>query len=216
MRNRIPKILITLVILATVSNSVYAESLFRAGVSENIYTIQPRSLFSTVRAKNIGDLVTIIIEQEITATDDVQLNVKKSSTITDDFSSTWNTILPNAIKKFLPNDSVPNMDDYGGGSETKNQTKLARTSTLKDVVTAQVVQILPNGNLLVQGKKVAINSGERVDIVLSGIIDPRLLDNEGKISSTLVANLQVGVVGKGTVSRSDSEGTLNKIMRYLF
>ncbi|EKE03827.1 MAG: flagellar L-ring protein [uncultured bacterium] len=216
MKRELSKTLITLIIINTVTGPVYAESLFRTGVAQNVYTIQPRSLFSTVRAKNIGDLVTILIDQEVTTSDDVQLNVKKSSDTTDNFSATLNTILPNKIKKFLPNDQIPNMDEFGGGSETKNQTSLTRTSKFKDTLTAQVVQILPNGNLVVQGKKIAVNAGERVDIVVSGIIDPRLLDNQGRIDSTLVANLQMAVVGKGTVSRSDSEGTVNKIFRYLF
>ena len=216
MKRELSKTLITLIIINTITGPVYAESLFRTGVAQNVYTIQPRSLFSTVRAKSIGDLVTILIDQEVTTSDDVQLNVKKSSDTTDNFSATLNTILPNKLKKFLPNDQIPNMDDFGGGSQTKNQTSLTRTSKFKDTLTAQVVQILPNGNLVVQGKKVAVNSGERVDIVVSGIIDPRLLDNQGRIDSTLVANLQMAVVGKGTVSRSDSEGTVNKIFRYLF
>lgn len=214
---KISKTLILITIIATtVNNTVFAESLFKTGASQNIYTIQPRSLFSTVRAKSIGDLVTIIIDQEIKASDNVQLNVKKSSSTTDNFSDTLNTFLPSGIKKLFPSDSVPSLDEFGGGSETKNQTQLSRTSSLKDTITAQVVQILPNGNLVVQGRKIAVNSGERVDIVLSGIIDPRLLDNQGKINSSLIANLQVGVVGKGTVSRSDSEGTVQKFLRYLF
>lgn len=216
MRRKLSKILIILMVINIVTSPVLAESLFRTGVSQNIYTIQPRSLFSTVRAKSIGDLVTVLIDQEVTTSDNVQLNVKKSSDTTDNFSSTLNTILPNSIKKYLPNDQVPNMDDFGGGSETKNQTSLTRTSKFKDTITTQVVQILPNGNLVVQGKKIAVNAGERVDIVVSGIIDPRLLDNQGRIASNLVANLQMAVVGKGTVSRSDSEGTVNKIFRYLF
>jgi len=51
MRNKLLKISILLVITGIINNPVSAESLFRTGVSENTYTIQPRSLFSTVRAR---------------------------------------------------------------------------------------------------------------------------------------------------------------------
>jgi flagellar L-ring protein precursor FlgH len=203
------KFITLLMALSIVTSPVYAESLFRTGVSQNVYTVQPRSLYGTVRAKSIGDLVTIIIEQSISTADNVQFNVKKSSTTTDNFSSILNNV-------FHSNKMVPDVNGFGGASETKNQSTLTRTSTLKDTMTAQVVQILPNGNLVVQGKKVAMNSGEKVDIILSGIVDPRLLDNQGRISSNLVANLQIGVVGQGSVSRSDSEGTFSKVLRYLF
>jgi len=216
MKSNLIRLIILSVVLGVTNTTCYAESLFRAGVSQSMYTIQPRSLFSTVRAKNIGDLVTVIVDMATSTADNVQLSVKKSSKTSDDFSGILNDILPKTFKKLLPNDEVPNVDNFGGGTDIKNQTQLSRKSTLKDTITAQVVQILPNGNLVIQGKKVAINSGEKVDIVLSGIVDPRLLDNQGRIKSELVANLQIGVVGKGTVSRSDSEGTFNKILRYLF
>ncbi len=206
MKHKLYKIILTGILITGIMPS-YAESLFKAGISQNAYP-QPRSLFGSVRAKNIGDFVTIVIEQDMSTSDEVKLDVKKSTTTDDQFTGIFNRILPGKI--------LPNMSDFGGGTKVASQAKLERKSKFGDTVTAQVIQVLPNGNLLVQAKKTAINSNEKVEIVLSGLIDPRLLDNKGQISSKLVANLQVAVVGNGTVSMSDSEGTINKLLRYLF
>ncbi len=206
------KILIILVILTSLCAPVFAESLFRAGISQNAYPIEPRSLYSTVKARTIGDLVTILIDEQIKSTDNLKLDMKKSSDTNDNFSSLINKLIPRDFLPTLPKE----VDNYGGSNKVGNTTKIERTSTFKDTITAQVVQIMPNGNLVVQGKKTAINAGEKVDIVVSGIIDPRLLDNMGRIQSNLVANLQVAMVGKGTVSRSGTEGPVNKYLRYLF
>lgn len=203
------KFLIIFIILTTLNNPVYCESLFRAGISQDSFPISPRSLYSSVKAKGMGDLVTVVINESLTSTDDLSLDVSKDSTTTDNYRSLLNTVLPG---KPVPN----GLNNFGGTMETSNKSAIQRTKKLTDTITAQVVQVLPNGNLVVQGKKTSLNQGEKVDIILSGIIDPRLLDTKGSISSTQVANLQIAVVGKGTISRSDSEGTINKFIRYLF
>jgi len=185
----------------------YAESLFKAGISQDAYP-QPRPLFGSVRAKTIGDFVTIVIEQDMSSSDEVKLDIKKNTATDDQFTGIFNRLLPGKL--------LPNMSDFGGGTKIASQASLARKSKFGDTVTAQVVQVLPNGNLLIQAKKTAINSNEKVEIVMSGLVDPRLINNRGQISSKLVANLQVAVVGNGTVSRSDSEGTVNRLLRYLF
>jgi flagellar L-ring protein precursor FlgH len=87
---------------------------------------------------------------------------------------------------------------------------------LENTITAQVVQILPNGNFVVQGKKTAINSGETVNIIVSGIVDPRFVNKLGQVSSNKVANFQVAVTGKGSVSRSGQDGPVNRLIRNMF
>ena len=216
MKLYIVKNLILVAVIVEIASPVYAESLFKINVSDNVYPNQPRSLYSSVKAKNIGDLVTILINETSSISDDLKLSVKKSSSTTDNFSETLNKIIPQSIKKLLPTDEVPNVDNFGGGTTVGNTASISRKTNMKESVMAQVVQVLPNGNLVVQGKKSAINAGERIDMIVSGIVDPRLITSTGTIDSSKVANLQVAVTGKGTISRSDNDGTMNKIIRYFY
>jgi len=203
------KFLTILIILAALNNPVYAESLFRTGISQDSYPVVPRSLFSSVKARGLGDLVTVVISETLASSDDLKLNITKNSTTTDNYRG--------LINKLLPGKPVPEgVDNFGGTLTTSSQSTIDRKKKLSDTITAQVVQVLPNGNLVIQGKKTELNQGEKIDIILSGIIDPRLLSTSGSINSSQVANLQLAVVGKGTISRSDSEGTVNKVIRYLF
>ena len=87
---------------------------------------------------------------------------------------------------------------------------------LGDKIAVQVVQQLPNGNLSVQGKKTLVNGNERLDFVVTGVVDPRWLNVDGEIYSYNVSNLQFALSGRGTVSRSQSEGIINRFVRYLF
>jgi flagellar L-ring protein precursor FlgH len=198
-----------IVILAVLNTPAFAESLFRTGISQESYPVVPRSLFSSVKARGMGDLVTVVINETLSSTDNLKLDVSKESTTTDNFRGLLN--------KIFPGKPVPEgLNNFGGTHTTANESKIERSKKISDTISAQVVQVLPNGNLVIQGKKTQINQGEKVDIILSGVIDPRLLSTSGSINSSQVANLQLAVVGKGTISRSDSEGSVNKVIRYLF
>lgn len=188
---------------------VGAESLFRAGVAQSVSPVTPRSWYTGIRANNIGDVVTIIIEDKSSITNSVDLSSNKKDATEDNWSSILDKILPGK-------GVVPNVDGWGGATKVTNSASLKRQDEIKQSVAAQVVQVLPNGNLVVQAKKSLINCGERQDIVLSGIVNPRMIDGSGSINSQYVANLQLAIVGKGTVSRAQSDGVMNKLLRFLF
>ena len=88
--------------------------------------------------------------------------------------------------------------------------------TYSNTITAQVVQVQANGNLVVQGKKSIVSGNERVDLIVSGVVDPRWINDSGQIDSDKVANLQFGLSGRGAISRGQNEGIVNRFIRYLF
>lgn len=214
MVGKITKITIFLSFITLFSNSAGAESLFQVNASQAIYRVQPKSLFSTIRAKTIGDVITVIVKENSKMTNNVALSVKSGSEMADSFSSVIEDIF-SSDRKDIRTD-LPDLDGFGGDSQTKNDARLSRQVQLSDTITTQVVQVLPNGNLVIQGKKTAINAGEKTQIILSGIIDPRFITNTGTVESQYIANLQLAVVGNGTISRHDSESIINRIFSHLF
>lgn len=213
MKKKLVKTLIYMAVPLLISEIAWAESLFQLGVAQSVYPSQPKSLFSTIRAKTIGDVITVIVDENAVVLNDLQLNIKNASSMEDSFSSILNTA---GRKKYIPDFNLPSMDDFGGSSQTKNTANVQKSLKFSDTMTTQVVQVLPNGNLVIQGKKVAINSGEKTQIILSGIVDPRFITNAGSVQSQYIANLQLAVVGNGTVSRHDNESIINRVFNYLF
>ncbi|HSA05574.1 MAG TPA: flagellar basal body L-ring protein FlgH [Candidatus Gastranaerophilales bacterium] len=213
-KNILFKTLISISAFVLINNGANAESLFQAGVSQSVYPMQPKSLFSTVRAKTIGDVITVILAENSIMLTDLSLNVSASSEMEDKFTSVIDELF-NSQKKGTRID-LPDLDGYGGSSKTKNTASAQRTISLNDTITVQVTQVLPNGNLVIQGKKVAINGGEKSQVIMSGILDPRFITTAGTVQSSNIANLQLAVVGNGTVSRHDSESLMNRIFGHLF
>ena len=204
------KILITLIAIVSIMslyNSAKAESLFTLGATQS-YSSAPKSLFAGVRAMGIGDLVSIVIEESLSSKDTMAYNSGKKSNTVDNFTT--------YLKQWLPFYNLDSANNFGGTNEVENSASTSRTLAFGDTISAQVVQMLSNGNLVVQGKKTLVSNNERVDLVVTGVVDPRWIDASGQISSTNVANLQFALSGRGSVSRGQNEGVINRVIKYLF
>ena len=205
------KILITIgIIVATMGvnmMSANAESLFTLGATQN-YQGVPRSLFGGVQAHQIGDLISIRMAESVSLSDNLTYASSKSSTTNDSFTS--------FIKDWLHLSSLKNSNGYGGSNEVSNSANGQRALQIGDRIACQVVQQLPNGNLGIQGKKTLVNGNERVDFIVTGVVDPRWLNVDGEVYSYNVSNLQFALSGRGSVSRSQNEGIFNRFIRYLF
>ena len=203
----LPYCLIALLTLFITIPSVNAESLFTLGATQH-YQGVPRSLFGGVQARQIGDLISIIMSENISLNDNLSYSSQKESTTTDSFTS--------YLKNWFHLSPLTSSDGYGGSNEVTNSATGSRAMTLGDRVAVQVIQQLPNGNLNVQGKKTIVNGNERMDFIITGVVDPRWLNDNGEIYSYRVANLQFALSGRGSISRSQNEGIFNRFIRYLF
>ena len=201
------KVIINLIIILTTALSVNAESLFTLSATQG-YNAMPKSLYSGVRATAIGDTVSIVISETLTSSDNVNFSTSKTSETVDRFTE--------FIRKYLHLGFVKDVNNFGGSNAVENTASTTRSATYSNVITAQVVQIQPNGNLIVQGKKSVVNGNERVDLIVSGIVDPRWINDQGQIDSNKVGNLQFGISGRGSISRSQNEGIINKFIRIFF
>lgn len=202
------KLIVSTLILMTMIAvpTVQAESLFSLGATQH-YQGVPRSLFGGVQARQIGDLISIIMDENITLNDNITYSAEKSSTTVDTFTTFLNKWFGLSLK---------GTDGFGGSNEVSNSAVGSRAMKLGDKIAVQVVQQLPNGNLSVQGKKTIVNGNERLDFIITGVVDPRWLNVDGEIYSYNVSNLQFALSGRGTISRSQNEGIFNRFIKYLF
>ena len=202
------KILVSTLILMMMLTlpAVQAESLFTLGAQQQ-YQGVPRSLFGGVQARQIGDLISIIMSENISLNDNLTYSSEKSSTTVDTFTTFINKWFGISLK---------DSDGFGGSNEVSNSAVGSRAMKLGDRIACQVVQQLPNGNLTVQGKKTIVNGNERMDFIVTGVVDPRWLNVNGEIYSYNVSNLQFALSGRGAISRNQNEGIFNRFIKYLF
>ncbi len=202
------KSLILLGLLVVAASYASAESLFTLGASQT-YSPAPKSLYGGVQARQVGDLISIIMSESIKISDSLTYSASRESTTKDNFS--------NLINSFIGKDVInSNINNFGGSNEVDSSASNSRNMSFGDMIAVQVVQQMPNGNLVVQGKKTIVNGNERMDLLVSGVVDPRWINAAGQVYSKNVANLQFASSGRGSISRSGNEGIINRVIRYLF
>ena len=158
-----------------------------------------RPAFEDRRARMVGDTVTIQIVENVTASQKSSSTVDRNAEISAGISA-----LPFVNKTFTDKTALgadtSNTFAGKGGTESAN--------TFAGSITATVIDILPNGHLVVAGEK-QIGVNQNVDILrFSGTVDPRTLQPGSIVNSTQVANVRVESRGRGAQNEAQVMGWL--------
>jgi len=78
-------------------------------------------------------------------------------------------------------------------------------------IAVRIMDVLPNGNLVVEGKRETAFSGEHQTIVLRGLVRPDDIDSDNTVRSFNVADASIQIIGKGAVSDTQNKGWFTRI-----
>jgi len=160
-----------------------------------------RPAFEDVRARAVGDTITIQIVENITASQKSASTVNRNSTI-DASVSAFPLFPAGELAKLSVGTSSANDFSGKGGTESAN--------TFSGSITATVVEVLPNGHLLVAGEK-QIGVNQNVDVLrFSGTVDPRVVQPGSIVNSTQVANARIESKGRGAQGEAQTVGWLSR------
>ncbi len=142
-----------------------------------------------VRASDVNDIVTIIVNEAASAVVSGTSNSSRKSSANASISAAYGITTPKLNNLLgLTNDTELN----GAGSTSRNLT-------LSTTISARVIEVQPNGNLVIEGTKdIGVNS-DKQSITVHGVVRPADLSSSNMVNSVQVANLQVKVTGKGVV-----------------
>ena len=171
-------------------------------LSHQSFSASPGSLYTTggrlsdgfrdLRASHAYDLVTILVSDKASAVSTGGTNTARKSNVK---ASVTSLLGPKSATGALSN-----LATATNNQQLQGQGTTSRESTLTTTVTAEVTDVLPNGNLVVQGQKeIAVNSEKQV-ITVRGIIRPDDLSSTNSIPSDRVARMEILVNGKGVVN----------------
>ncbi|MEO8481928.1 MAG: flagellar basal body L-ring protein FlgH [Acidobacteriota bacterium] len=189
---------------ATNYDEVYARYLAAARRSNTTgHSLWMNDLNSDLRARRVNDLVTIRVEESLSASGSADSNVGKSGSASATFPGKIGTIL----SKGLP---------AGTDTKFKGSGGTTRTTELSAVMTARVTEVLPSGDLVVEGLREVDINGDRNVVVLSGVIRTVDIQPGNVIPSTMVGQLRIRSLSAGLVHDSLEPGWLIKILNKVF
>jgi len=158
----------------------------------------PTSLFSDLtsdlRARRVGDIVTILVQEKASAVSSGTVKTQRNSSLQGSITAAGGITRPTG--------PLANLAKASTSSALDGQGATTRDTTLNATISAVVTQVLPNGSLVIQGtKNVKINSENQV-LGLRGIVRPVDLSTTNMVSSDRIAQMDLQVNGKGVVADS--------------
>ncbi len=170
-------------------------------------------IFSDHRARGLNDLVTIQIIENNSGSKTADTSTERST----DSDYSWSKLfgLPSnlGVGNFLGSgaDFDPGLK---GGTETKHEGKgsTTRKGKLNAYITAKVVEVLPNGNFVLEARKETLINNENQILVLQGLVRPQDISAHNVVQSTFVADARIFFTGVGVIDDKQSPGWLTRVM----
>jgi flagellar L-ring protein FlgH len=167
-----------------------ANSLWRQGA---------RSFFKDQRARTVGDVLTV----EVTIADEATLRneTQRTRDNEDNFSASHFFGLESKLDKIFPNAVDPdNLIDLNGELLNAGRGNTARTEEIRLNVAAVVTQVLPNGNLVIQGRQEVRVNFEVRELYVAGVARREHIRPDNTIQHDKIAELRVAYGGRGQIT----------------
>lgn len=194
------KTVLAAALLAAFGGEAAAQSLWKEESS--------RSMVADKRATSVGDILTILVQENNTASKDQNTSTSKKTGI----DAAIQTFLysPEASGLLTHNGKMPAVklnasQDFQGGGKISNAERVTAR------IAVRVIDVLPNNTLVIEGTKQISFSGETQDAVLRGVVRLEDVAANNTVFSYNVADASIKYISKGTVSDNQRKGWFTKI-----
>jgi flagellar L-ring protein precursor FlgH len=161
-------------------------------------------------ARQVGDLITVKIMEEVDTKVDSETQTGRGSTTSLGVGAMLG--LETSILRANPNMGESISIDLSGERRFSGSGSTARGSAVSATITCEVIQVLANGNLKIWGwKEVRVNR-ETQYVVLQGIVRPRDIQMDNTVTSDLVAQAQIEITGRGVIADREGPGIGTRIL----
>ena len=160
------------------------------------------SLVSNIKARRVGDLITILITEHSTA---------KSTAKTKADSKSEHSGGPGlGVLNFIKPWDMTVENKFQGDGDTQ------RKGSLQAEITARIVEVLHNGDYRLEGTRMININGEKQLIEITGVCRARDIMPDNTILSTFISDAQIAYNGSGMVNDASDPGVVTKIFNWLF
>lgn len=167
----------------------------------NFQASQYRPLFEDYRARLVGDSITVVITEKISATQSSTSTIDKTGKVAASITA-FPLLSANSFNKASAAGSSDN--SFSGAGTVANSNDFSGT------ITAVVTGVLANGQLLIAGEK-QIGVNQNVDVLrFSGQVDPRMIQSGNVVASAQIANVRIEQRGRGAQADAQGIGWLSR------
>ncbi len=172
------------------------------------------SLVADFRAKRVGDVLTVRIEEDLKGSKDVKTKTDRKSEVNVGLTGILGWEFNKRVKPRYPDEKVDAAKAIGGLGTNKfdGQGATSGDTSLSGTISVRVVKQLPGGNLLIRGSREISINNETQYVVLTGIVRPADIEPGNVVSSTRIADARISYTGGGVLSEMQHPGWLGRLM----
>lgn len=173
-----------------VAHTYQPNSLWRSGA---------RSFFKDQRAAQVGDILTIRVNINDEA--NIANTTTRSRTNDEDASATKLAGFETLLRKILPGTpALAPLVDLDSQSSSTGTGSVDREEDLTTTIAAVVTQVLPNGNLVIEGRQEIRVNFEVRELIVAGVVRPEDITSNNEITSDKIAEARIAYGGRGQIS----------------
>ncbi len=178
-----------------------------------------KDIYADDTARNVGDLLTIKIDEKSSLSRDTDRDMNKDTSRSANMAGTLN--LGDIAGRNVASKSAHTFDfaklDFASNSSNKFQggSKVSADRSITDYITVTVEDVLPNGNLLVVGKRMRTIIGETQMLQISGVVRPNDIAFDNTINSSKVADFHLVWTTDSAEKNFTNPGWLGRIANFM-
>lgn len=175
------------------------------------------SFYMDDTARRINDIVTIEIDELSDASQQVSTKTSRDSSIVAKITKFLGSPLDFGLDHFWGKDKPFSPEiESSAKSAHSGSGKITGSGKLIASITAKVIEVMPNGNLIIEGRKEVTIEKEKRFIILSGMVRPEDIEFDNTVSSSKVADARIEYTGAGVISDKQSPGIFHRIFDWVY
>ena len=173
----------------------------------SLYGPNSSSIFLDRTARQVGDILMIVIDEQSAA------SFAATTEATKQDSSRVNA---KTFLSFFDSLFKPLTNGVGASSSVSGDGSTTQAGRMRARMSAIVRQVMPGGNLLVEGSRTLITNKESQTFTLSGLVRPIDIAADNSIPSSLIAEAEIKMTGRGMIQERQRKGVLTQVLDWLF
>ena len=164
--------------------------------ANSLYRTSARGFFKDQRAHRVGDILTVLVEIADKAQLANQTSRSRASSNTAGVGGVMGSIFTAVVPDVDPKVAV----STDSGINDKGTGSVNRSESIQTSVAAVVTQVLPNGNLVIEGRQEVRVNFEVRDLIVQGVVRPEDINNDNTIPSAKIAEARIAYGGRGQIT----------------
>ncbi len=180
--------------------------------ADSLWPASGVSMYADRKASHKGDILTVVVQESADASSTQNKESTRKSTTSDAITQ---FVFPPALSGLgTHNGALPSFQ-VGGSADNTGGGKVSNSQTLNSQAAVLVTDVLPNGNMVIEGVRLVTFSGETQYIVLHGLVRPDDISSANQVLSSHIAEAKVEFINKGALMDAEKRGWLSSIYEKL-